>query len=192
MNLIGIDLAWQSDKNTSAVAVGELKGAILSIHALKEDLGSVSEIVEFVGSYPDVRGIAIDAPLIINNITGQRSCEKELSQTYGARKASCHTSNLTLYPDAPSVGLSRMLADPGFAHLSSPDQSRWQIECYPHPAIIEIFDLPERHRYKKGHAAEKREGQIILAGLIRQLAESPVLKLSVDTDLSSCLDGAEI
>ena len=73
----------------------------------------------------------------------------------------------------------------GYAHLGTPEESRWQVECYPHPAIIEIFGLEERHLYKKGNAAAKREGQIKLAGLIRRLADSPVLSLSIDP----CFDG---
>lgn len=188
MNLIGIDLAWQSAKNTSAAAVGQLEGDVLSVHDLSEDLDSLGAVVEFVGSYANVSGLAIDAPLIINNITGQRSCEKELSRMYGARKASCHTSNLTLYPGAPSVELGNMFTQQGFAHLGQPEQSHWQVECYPHPAIIEIFGLAERHLYKKGDAAAKREGQIKLAELIRRLAHSPVLKLSVDDRFDSYLD----
>ena len=192
MNVIGIDLAWQSAKNTSAAAVGNLDGNTLIIHGLTEDLDSTGAIIDFISAHPDVEGIAIDAPLIINNVTGQRSCEKELSRVYGARKASCHTSNLTLYPDPPSVELANALLGGGFEHLGQPDHARWQIECYPHPAIIEIFGLQERHQYKKGTAAQKREGQVRLARLIKRLADSPVLKLAIDNRLSSCLDESAI
>lgn len=192
MNVIGIDLAWQSAKNTSAAAIGQLDGTKLAIHGLKEDLDSIGAIIDFISAHPDVEGISIDAPLIINNVTGQRSCEKEISRVYGARKASCHTSNLTLYPDPPSVGLANALQGGGYEHLGQPDQSHWQIECYPHPAIIEIFGLQERHRYKKGTAVQKREGQVSLASLVEQLADSPVLKLIIDNRLSSYLDESEI
>jgi len=192
MNLIGIDLSWQSAKNTSAAAVGLLEGNVLSIHDLRDDLNSVGAVVEFVGAYPEVEGLAIDAPLIIDNVTGQRSCEKELSRVYGARKASCHTSNLTLYPDAQSVELASKLAEQGYAHLGQPEISRWQLECYPHPAIIEIFGLQERHQYKKGTAVQKREGQVSLASLIKQLTDSPVLQLIIDDALSHYLAEVEI
>lgn len=188
MNLIGIDQAWQSEKNTSAAAVGKLDGNALSIHELRKDLDSIGAIMEFVGGYPDVMGLATDAPLIINNLTGQRSCEKELSQVYGARKASCHTSNLTLYPTAPSVELGNRLVRHGYSHLGRPQDSRWQVECYPHPAIIEMFGLGERLPYKKGKVADKKQGQIKLAGLIRRLADSPVLGLSVDPRFDSYLE----
>ena len=121
MKLAGVDLAWQGEHNPSA-------------------------IVEQLTKQADLQGIAIDAPLIINNETGQRQCEKALSRDYGGRKASCHTSNKRLYPDALSVKLSSILYTQGFEHLAT---SKWQIECYPHPAIIECFALPERLAYKK-------------------------------------------
>jgi predicted RNase H-like nuclease len=192
MKVVGIDLAWQSAKNTSAAAIGRLEGDVLAIEALREDLDSVEAIIEFATRHDDIVGIAIDAPLIINNAVGQRSCERQLSRAYGARKASCHTSNLGLYPDPPSVELANALAKLGFVHLGRPGQSHWQIECYPHPAIIEIFGLQERHQYKKGSAAQKREGQIALAKLLQRLAKSPVLKLHIDERLSSYLSESEI
>jgi len=192
MNLIGIDLAWQSEKNTSAAAVGKLDGNVLSIHELRKDLDSIGAIMEFVGGYPDVVGLAIDAPLIVRNLVGQRPCEKELSRMYGKRKASCHTSNLTLYPAASSVDLGNRLVRQGYSHLGRPRDSRWQVECYPHPAIIEIFGLGERLPYKKGKVAAKKQGQIRLAGLIRRLADSPVLSLSIDPCFDGYLGGSSI
>jgi predicted RNase H-like nuclease len=150
MNVIGIDLAWQSAKNTSAAAVGQLKGSELTVHELREGLDSVDAITALIAAQPEVEGVSIDALLIINNVTGQRSCEEELGRAYGARKASCHASNLSLYPDPSSVQLASALTGRGFEHLGQPGKVRWQIECYPHPAIIEIFGLPERHQYKKG------------------------------------------
>ncbi len=41
--------------------------------------------------------VAIDAPSIILNETGQRACETAVGKRYGNRHASCHTSNMTLY-----------------------------------------------------------------------------------------------
>ena len=71
-----------------------------------------------------------------------------------------------------------MTIDLGFAHLGAAD-SPFQIECYPHPAIVEIFGLEKRLAYKRGKVTEKREGQITLAKLIRGLERSPVLKLKL-------------
>ena len=136
-----------------------------------------------------LRGISIDAPLIINNADGQRSCENGVGKTYGSRGASCHTSNTRLYPDAKSVYLSDQLQKSGHGHLTG---ERWQIECYPHPAIIEIFGLNERLKYKKGAVAERRSGQKVLAALLRKLNESNVLRLEILGQNQQILDESHI
>lgn len=192
MDVIGIDLAWQSARNTSAAAAASLQGTTLTLHDLKNDLDSVDAVTAFVTSHPETRGVAVDASLIINNQTGQRVCERELGRVYGSRKATCHASNRTLYPEPCSVDLAGRLARHGYSHLGPPGESRWQIECYPHPAIIEIFGLAERYRYKKGDVASRRDGQVGLAGLIRQLERSPVLHLRIDARFDSVLDGSAI
>ena len=71
-------------------------------------------------------------------------------------------------------------------------KGRWQIECYPHPAIIETFGLNERLKYKKGQVQEKRQGQIELAGLIRQLESSNVVTLSMNESILSYTDESHI
>ena len=125
------------------------------------------------------QGIAIDGPLLIENQTGRRSCEKALSKIYASKHAGCHTSSKTLYPDAAVVALSRQLHDNGYRHLGVARTHRFQIEIYPHPALIEIFDLPHRLLYKKGNVDSKRGGQIALASLLRKLESSTVLALKI-------------
>ena len=53
------------------------------------------------------------------------------------------------------------------------------MECYPHPALIEIFQLPERLKYKKGRVAEKRKGQAVLAKLLLGLRKGGILNLRI-------------
>ncbi|WP_114786193.1 DUF429 domain-containing protein [Vibrio tetraodonis] len=176
MRLAGVDLAWNGEKNTSAIAVGSLIGNKLLLEAVEPAILGQKTIVEYLSSQEHLVGVAIDAPLIINNQTGQRECEKALSRTYSARKAACHPSNQSLYPNPMSVHLSVALKEMGFAHLG---KIRWQIECYPHPSIIECFGLTERLLYKKGNVADKRQGQVVLANLISELQGSPVLALEI-------------
>ena len=71
------------------------------INRIYDSLSSLKSIKDTIIS-ENVQGLSIDAPLIINNISGQRSCKRELSQVYGARKASCHASNTTLYQMQPA------------------------------------------------------------------------------------------
>jgi len=186
MKLAGIDLAWQGEKNSSAIALGNLDGRVLSLTQIFPTCYGIDEIIDKVNS---VSGIAIDAPLIIKNRSGQRDCEKIIGKTYGARGASCHTSNLSLYPDALSIRFANKLIDNGFCHIET---DKWIFECYPHPSLIEIFDLPERLKYKKGNKSEKLAGQIKLANLIKSLSSSPILQLKIPNEFVHFIDQSYI
>lgn len=187
MKIVGIDLAWQNEVNTTALAIGELEGNIFQISKIHQSLSSLGAIKNTINSEHNVQGISIDAPLVINNHSGQRTCEKELSKEYGSRWASCHTSNTKLYPNSPSVALSDYLLKNNFIHLGEHNSEKWQIECYPHPALIEIFGLSERLPYKKGKVSERKQGQINLSRYIRKLADSEVLKLTIDSSAEQYL-----
>lgn len=189
MILAGVDLAWQSEKNPSAISYGLLTKNTLTVSAIEPAVYGIAEVFKKLRDINGLRGISIDAPLIIKNADGQRPCETGIGKTYGSRKASCHTSNTKLYPDAKSVYLSDQLQESGFNHLCG---ERWQIECYPHPAIIEIFGLSERLKYKKGKVAEKRVGQKALAALMRRLSESRVLQLKILDQNQQVFDEAHI
>jgi len=182
--LAGVDLAWQSEKNPSAIAYGLLTDGVLKVNAIDPAVFGIDEVFSKLVE-ADLHGIAIDAPLIINNAQGQRPCETGIGKEYGSRHAACHTSNTKLYPNARSVYLSKKLEQSGFAHLEG---DRWQIECYPHPAIIEIFGLKERLKYKKGKVAEKKAGQKTLAQLIVALSKSNLLRLVVADNVAHYLD----
>jgi predicted RNase H-like nuclease len=156
---------------------------VLVLTNIVKDLYGVGPIVTHLNNLPDLAGIAIDGPLLIENSSGQRKCEKLIGLEYGSRHASCHTSNLSLFPKADSVQLSRTLLSMGFKHLGA-TSGKWQIECYPHPALIELFDLQERHQYKKGRVDDKKRGQCELADLLLGLSGSHVLGLVVPDSLS--------
>jgi predicted RNase H-like nuclease len=155
VNIAGVDLAWQSQKNSSGVCIGKTYSDAVIVTGIYPAIYGVSEVLEVLLGTSNLCGIAIDAPLIMENQSGQRHCEKRLSKYYGSKWVSCHTSNKTLYPNAKSVKLSCRLVQEGYSHLGS---EKWQIECYPHPAIIEIFGLEKRLLYKKGKIEEKKEG----------------------------------
>jgi predicted RNase H-like nuclease len=189
MKLAGIDLAWQGDKNPSAIAIGTLNGNTLILEDVEPAVYGMSAVLELITNQKEICGVAIDAPLVINNQTGQRECEKALGRMYGSRKSSCHPSNKSLYPDSQSVSLSSSLKSKGFQHLSS---KQWQIECYPHPAMIECFDLPERLLYKKGNVGDKKSGQAELASLIAKLESSSVLALKIPDHIKELFSASYI
>ncbi len=187
----GVDLAWMSSRNPTALAWGTVAGKTLEIAGVAENIYGVDAVVGQLARLPALSGIAIDAPLIIPNATGQRACERAIGSAYSSRKAACHTSNLKLYPHSDSVALALRLQQLGFSHLGC-QAGRWQLECYPHPALIEIFGLPERHQYKKGRVQDRRRGQVRLAQMIRRLAGSPVLRLTIPDVLSAYFDAGRI
>jgi predicted RNase H-like nuclease len=187
--LAGVDLAWHSEKNPSAIAYGHLVDHVLSVSVIESVVYGVDSVFDRLNAIDGLQGVSIDAPLIINNSSGQRVCEREIGRAYGSRGASCHTSNTTLYPDAKSVYLSKRMFEAGFSHLKG---ERWQIECYPHPAIIEIFGLNKRLKYKKGTVADKRAGQKTLSALLRELNGSSTLRLTISGEESRILDESNI
>jgi predicted RNase H-like nuclease len=186
MVIAGIDLAWRSDKNPTALAIGRLDSGCITLESVISDLYGVESILAQLENTPGLQGIAIDGPLIINNPKGQRLCETLIGREYGARKASCHTSNTKLFRNADSVRLASVLLSSGYQHLGD-RILKWQLECYPHPALIEVFGLPERHLYKKGGIEAKRRGQWELATLLLKLIDSKVLQMNIPVELSDFL-----
>jgi predicted RNase H-like nuclease len=176
--IAGVDLAWQGNRNPTAIAVGNVADGAIAVTGVFENLHGFDAVASALDSIDRLHGVAIDGPLIIRNQSGQRPCERGVAVAYGARKASCHACNLTLFPASNGVLLGDHLHAAGFGHVAAPGQ-KWQLECYPHPALIEIFQLPERLFYKKGQVADKRQGQARLASLLLSLAQSERMMLTI-------------
>src|SRR5262245_30849807 len=191
MRLVGVDLAWKPENNGTAIAIGWLDGGSVAVEAIH---GAVIGFADVVATILEVEpmGVAVDGPLIINNLVGQRTCEKALAKVYGGRRAGCHACNRTRYPDAAPVALSQRLAGEGYRHLAAAGTAKYQIEIYPHPALIELFDLPQRLAYKKGDPDTRRSGQMRLAGLIRELQYAAVLQLGIPSAFAAYLDPTTI
>jgi len=83
--LMGIDLAWLSDKNGSGLAVGVLSGREITVTDVYTGVIGYDHVVNIIDSVPGLAGLAIDAPLIINNNSGKRPCEKALNAVYSKK-----------------------------------------------------------------------------------------------------------
>jgi predicted RNase H-like nuclease len=182
---IGIDPAW-SNTRPSGLAVLEwtdnglrLLEPPISVRGLNELLLKLSMVERSV--------IAIDAPLIITNQSGQRSCETMISKLYGRFHAGAHSCNLTRHAQAPSLRLASYLSENGYRHfpVAKPRASRVMLEVYPHPALVTLFDLKTVIRYKKGCVGNRRKGLRELQAFLRDLikAELPLLSTDSLTDL---------
>jgi predicted RNase H-like nuclease len=143
----GVDLAWSDNQLTGVCALDD-GGVIVDEQLLATD----DEIVAWVKTRLDGPAIlAVDAPLEVPNETGRRAGENEVASVYGGRKAGPHSSNRSLfmrrYGRIRGEDLAARFADLGFGGPWA-GADRTLLEIYPHPAIIEAFDLSERLLYK--------------------------------------------
>jgi predicted RNase H-like nuclease len=173
---IGVDLAW-TDGKTTGIAIGRATASgaeIIGISAVH----SLSDVVsELDNEATRNTVVAIDAPLVITNPSGARRCESEVNRRFGAREASCHSTNLQKYGGAASLQLVDELARRAIVqeprpHLRGTRQGRWCFEVYPHPAQVVLFELAKTLKYKKGRVGARREVLAHLRSLIRSLSSA--------------------
>jgi len=162
-NFIGIDLAWQSDRNNSGAVCLQGDSQFVEIKEISKPLFTLKDLQEFVQNNTEQSTIiAIDAPLVIENQAGQRPCETLIGRRYGYADASAHTSNLNKFPKARSVEFARTLEELGYSHCPSPHNSehgfKWFFEVYPHPAHVVLFGRTRIIKYKKGRISDRRAG----------------------------------
>ena len=163
-SFIGLDLAWRVDSKHSGVAVLSGREDKVRLTAISEGLYSMQGVVEFIAKHATANSVlAVDAPLVVKNKIGQRPCETLISRRFGHCHASCHTTNLR----RPHARTGTLLVSALEAYGFRPDfalsgakhrPGRWLFEVYPHPAMVQLFELDQIIRYKKGPVAEKRLG----------------------------------
>lgn len=164
VTLIGVDLAWRSQKNHTGVIAFRGGKAGATFLDIEEDVHDLDGVVDFIKRCrTENTVVAVDAPLIIRNQTGRRPCEAAITERFGAAHAGCHPSNLTLYPSPGGVELAARLEREGFSHIPSA-RSKWRrggcwfFEVYPHPAHVVLFGRRQIIKYKKGPVASRRLG----------------------------------
>ena len=146
MTFVGIDLAWGQRARTGVAAV-DAAGRLVSVESLLTD----AEILAWVVAQPGAPVVvALDAPLVVPNATGQRECERQIASAYGRFGSSSHPSNTTLMPEPRGTRLAATLGAPAC------------IEVYPHAALVGLFALPYRLLYKKGLVEVRREGLLLV------------------------------
>ena len=89
VNFVGIDLAW-GERAPSGLAVLDDSGALVHLSRATTD----DQIVEALGTYAAADCLAgIDAPLVVNNPTGNRPCEAALNHDFARFDAGTHPTN---------------------------------------------------------------------------------------------------
>lgn len=188
---IGLDLAWGLRRPTG-IAVLDASGRLVHLSAVRTD----DEVVDTLAAY--VEGpclVAVDAPLIVPNATGNRPAEAELNRDFARFDAGAHPSNTgkpELNPPRGALLCRRLGLD---LNPSSGRQKR-ALEVYPHPATVSLFGLGRTLKYKnkQGRDLELLRAELLtLVALLEGLREAdPVLDLADDDPGSawSALRGA--
>jgi len=176
MLFIGADLGWQSGQSGLCALTfenGASQNGTLQLQSLccQLTLNDVLTWVDRVAPVSTSAIIGVDAPLVIPNETGMRSPDRLAHKYFGKYHAGCYPANQNSPFSARLTQFSRDLATRGFCHGTTlkPQQSgRYQIEVFPHPATIQLFNLPRILKYKKGRLAERAEALNQLRNYILQ------------------------
>jgi predicted RNase H-like nuclease/ppGpp synthetase/RelA/SpoT-type nucleotidyltranferase len=166
-----MDLAWGERKPTG-LAVLDADGQLVHVSAVVTD----DQIVEALGPYVDGDClVAIDAPLIVKNPTGNRPAERELNRVFARFEAGAHPSNTgkaEFRPEPRGARISRAL---GLDMDPRSGRARRAIEVYPHPATIALFRLGRTLKYKDKPGRDldtMRAELLVLMRLIEGLASA--------------------
>ena len=173
LHLIGIDLAWGSRQPTG-VAVLDESGRLVRVCAVRTD----EEIETALAAY--VEGscvVAIDAPLIVRNPTGNRPAEAALNRDFARFDAGAHPSNTGKPEFADGTRGQRIAARLGLDLNPRSGRTRRAIEVYPHPATVALFRLGRTLKYKNkpGRTLVSLRGDLLaLMNLLEGLADAAV------------------
>lgn len=160
MQVAGIDLAWGTRAPTG-IALTDAGGALLRSASVTTD----AEIADFLdGSTPTV--IAMDAPIIVSNATGMRSCERELSRDFRRFHAGTHPTNSSQQSMQPQPRAWRLAHDHGWStdHRAAPSASTpIALEVYPHSSMVGLFDLEQvlGYKAKPGRTPDMRQAEFL-------------------------------
>jgi predicted RNase H-like nuclease len=159
MKFIGIDLGWRS--GASGLCCLEWSDGNLHLLDLDRQL-AIADILNWIDKWvPPTKPalIAVDAPTLIPNATGMRLPDKLTHQHFRHYHAGCYPANLGRPFAQHTIEFGLSLEARGFAHapvITPKTLGRYQIEVYPHPAIVHLFGLTRILKYKKGKLSDRR------------------------------------
>jgi len=156
-SFIGVDLAWgegtneKSANETGLVEIDET-GNVLDAGWAR----GIEAVVDWLTTHAKPSTlIAIDAPLVVPNATGMRTCEREVGQRYGRWKVSANATNLGRGWQA-GMALGVRLEQVGYQYWSGADDRDPAavsfFECYPFTTLVGAWEFGydvERPRYKR-------------------------------------------
>jgi predicted RNase H-like nuclease/ppGpp synthetase/RelA/SpoT-type nucleotidyltranferase len=171
MHYVGIDLAWGEVRPTG-LAVLDDGGALVHLSAQDTD----ESIVAALAAYREAPVlVAIDAPLVVNNATGNRPCEAALNRDFARFDAGAHPANTGKPEFAGTPRGARLAKALGLDINPASRRPRRAVEVYPHPATVVLFGLGRTLKYKQKPGRtlpELRAAMLELIGHIEGLADA--------------------
>jgi predicted RNase H-like nuclease/ppGpp synthetase/RelA/SpoT-type nucleotidyltranferase len=173
MHFVGVDLAWGKER-PSGVAVLDAGGRLLHVSSETTDETIVASLSPYLSGGCLV---AIDAPLVVRNATGNRPCEASLNRDFARFDAGAHPAN-TAKPEFAGVPRGARLAAALDLDLDPTSRSRRRaIEVYPHPATVALFRLGRtlKYKHKAGRPLSQLRSELLrLTDLLEGLEDSPL------------------
>ena len=184
---IGLDLAWTPHRETG-VCVLEGGADGVTLRALHCSISSPQDFAKLCESFGGDVVVAVDAPLVV---TDERRAEAELGKEYGGRHAGAYSANMPFLekmnglagPDL-AVSLKGRDFDLNSERLGAGSPGRFALEVFPHPAHVELFNIPMALKYKKGPVACRRRALREYQGMLGTLlaAELPLVGSSLPVE----------
>jgi predicted RNase H-like nuclease/ppGpp synthetase/RelA/SpoT-type nucleotidyltranferase len=171
MYFVGVDLAW-GQRRPTGLAVLDPSGRLVHVSAVSTDEQIEAALAPYVAGECLV---AIDAPLIVPNATGNRPAEAALNRDFARFDAGAHPSNTGKPELSGTPRGARLCARLGLDMDPRSTGPRRALEVYPHPATIALFRLGRTLKYKNrtGRSLEAMRGELlVLLGLLEGLADA--------------------
>jgi len=161
VKFVGLDFGWM--RGESGVALFETHDAAATLSLVEVcALPSTAAVLAWLDARiapQEPALVAVDAPTIIPEGVAMRVADKLTHTHFGRQHAGAYPANRSLPFAASTLALGIALEERGYAHaptIAPRAPGRFQIECFPHPAMLRLFGLPTILRYKKGLVTERR------------------------------------
>jgi predicted RNase H-like nuclease/ppGpp synthetase/RelA/SpoT-type nucleotidyltranferase len=178
VHFVGVDLAWGQRKPTG-VAVLDDDGVLLLVSACTDD-DSIEAVLA-----PYVAGdclVGIDAPLVVENATGNRPGEAALNKDFARFDAGAHPTNTGKKEFADGSRGARVAVRLGLDLDPGSTARRRAIEVYPHAATVALFRLGRTLKYKNKPGRPFDDLQSALRELMRRIegleSATPALRVA--------------
>lgn len=145
VHYVGVDLAW-GQRSPTGVAVLDAAGTLCHVSVAGDDDDVLSQLGPYLAGDCVV---AIDAPLLVTNPSGNRPCEAALNRDFRRFDAGTHPANTGLAWFADGGRGARLCAALGLDLDPRSAATRKALEVYPHAASVVLFGLDKTLKYKQ-------------------------------------------